>query len=254
MEFDALRESFIPPKFIGWREACERLEKIRRYLRESLEKRTALEILPARCFYIALLGEMLVLRVINDNELKICCPVPWYEDLGFVSLPTFSADAGKAPEFVGENKALKAVLKSFIGWQVFSKEVKEGCACGMNMWKTRDVSYEVLVNHAAVSGAGGVLIKQFFAIRSEDVKFRDEHFNNKNGRLKHPSNVLADANIIWVAENQIVFGENGVKISGAEPECAKEIYDHSKPGDSFSCGEKIFGLTKEMEEIYERSK
>lgn len=251
MEPEIFKESFVPPKFIGWREACERLEKIRRVLRDLLEKERALEFLPARCFYIALLGELLVLRMINDDKLN--CHVPWCENIGFVSLPTFSADVGKASEFVGENRALKAVLKSFIGWQVFSKEVKEGCACGMNMWKTRDVPYDVLVNHAAVSSAGGVFIKQFFAIRSEDAKFREEHFNNKNGKLRNLSNVLADANIIWVAENKIVFEEKGVKIADAKLECAKEIYDSQKPGDSFSCGEKIFGLTKEMEGIYEQS-
>lgn len=250
MELDVFKESFVPPKFIDWREACERLEKIRRGLRESLEKAQTLTLLPVRCLYLALLGELLVLRTINDDKFN--CPVPWYEDTGFVSLPTFSADAGKAAEFVGENKALKAVLKSFIGWQVFSKEVKEGCACGMNMWKTRDVPYEVCVNHVSTQAGGMVLARQFFAIRSEDAKFRDEHFNGKKGKLRNPSNVLADANIVWVAENQIVFEKNGVKISGAKLECAKEIYDHSKPGDFFSCGEKIFGLAKEMEEIYER--
>lgn len=251
MELEVFKESFVPPKFIDWREACERLEKIRRSLRELLEKETTLVALPARCFYIALLGEMLVLCMINDDKLN--CPVPWCEDIGFVSLPTLSADVGKAAEFVGENRALKAVLKSFIGWQVFSKEVKEGCACGMNMWKTRDVPYEVCVNHVSTQAGGMVLVRQFFAIRSEDAKFREEHFNGKNAKHRNPSNVLADTNIVWIAENQIVFEENCVKISGAKLECAKEIYDHSKSGDSFSCGEKIFGLAKEMEEIYERS-
>lgn len=247
MELEVLRESFVPPKFIDWREACERLEKIRRCLREQLAQETAIAFLPARCFYIALLGELLLLQTINDNALRVCCHVPWYEDIGFMSLPTFAADAGKAAEFVGTNSALKAILKSFLGWQIFSKEVKAGCACGFGMWKTRDVAYDVLVNHGAASRGRDILVKQFFAIRSEDAKFRNEHFNNKNGKLRNPSNVLADANIIWVAENKMAISADSVKISGTRLDSAKEIYDISQPGDSFSCGEKILELTKEME-------
>ena len=251
MELNVFKESLAPPKLVGWRESLEKLESVRRGLRDLLEKEQAPEFLPAQCFYIALLGELLVLKVVNDDRLN--CPVPWNEETGFVSPPTFSADAQKAAELVGENAGLKSILKSFCGWQIFSREVKEGCACGAGMSKMRDVPYEVLVNHGATSDRNGVLIKQFFAIRSDDAKFLSWHFNNKNGKHRKPSDVLADTNIVWVAENQLVFLKNRVALSGAKLESAKEIYDNEKPGDSFSCGEAILGLSKEMEDIYERN-
>jgi len=252
MAADILKESFLPPKFVGWRESIERLEKIKRDLRGELAKSNGLEFLPSWCLFLALLGEIMVLKTVNDGKLN--CPLPWNEEIRFPSPPSFSADAKKSAEFAGENPKLQAILKSFSGWQVFSKEIKEGCACGLSAFKTRDVAYDVLVNHIVVADGQGVLVKQLFAIRSDDRLFLSEHFNDKNGRKNDFSRVLPDANIVWLSENRVEIAGNQVKLASLKLANAKEIYDPAKPGDTFVCGEQAMEFSKEMEEIYERSK
>lgn len=246
------RESFVPPKLVGWRESVERLEKIKQGLRGELAKSSSLEFLPSWCLYLALLGEIMVLKTVNDGKLN--CPLPWNEEIGFPSPPTFVADAKKSAEFAEKNSKLQAILKSFSGWQTFSKEIKEGCACGLSAWKTRDVAYDVLVNHIVVADGQGILVKQLFAIRSEDRLFLSEHFNGKSGRKNDFSKVLPDANIVWLSENRVEIAESQVKLASLKLASAKEIYDPAKPGDTFSCGEQAVEFSKEMEEIYERSK
>jgi len=186
-----LREIDLKPvEFFDYNESINRLKSI-------LESG-----LPANCSTIGnaisaiLKAQVKVLEYLNDRHLN--CPVPWDKRTGLPSHPSMVADAQKYVKFFQCSEDLKSVLNSFFGWSLFAEE-KLICCCGGSLLKPRNVSFDVMLNHALrveqIDGDYFLVVKQLVGVRCSNRGHLKNHYNF--GKMSH---VMDDLSMIFIDE------------------------------------------------------
>ncbi len=165
---------------------------------ESIVKlRNILGAVPANfSCVLALKAQLKVLEYLNDQHFN--CPVPWDKRIGLPSHPSMVADAQKYTEFFSCSEDLKSILNSFLGWSLFAKE-ELLCCCGGSLLKPREVSLEVMLNHALKVDKIGddyfLIVKQLVGVKCGNRGHLKNHYNF--GRM---SQVVDELSMIFVSE------------------------------------------------------
>lgn len=213
--------SFAPAKFIPYQEAVEKLEIIKEKLCSVLSNKEYL--LPIWCLYGGIIGAINSIRKLNDDVFS--CHIPWDEEINFMSLPSFAADAQNGGEMLlTENKTATIVLSSFVGWQNLMNQ-KFVCWC---RGKKSQFIYEILIHHQLIKEKDGFKVYELMGIHSENKNFIQHHFHFLTDNIEYPyyeqSKSIPDTNIIWRQRNKISFRHNfDISIEDFMSEAAVEI-------------------------------
>lgn len=174
-----------PIKFLDYQESIARIKDI-------LE----IDMSGSSTVTLVLKAQMKVLEYLNDRHLN--CPIPWDKRTGLPSHPSMVADAQKYTKFFQCSEGLKSLLDSFLGWSLFAKE-ELSCCCGGSLLKPRNVSFDVMLNHALrVDQIGGdyfLVVKQLVGVRCSNRGHLKNHYN-----FGQMSQVLDDLSMIFIAE------------------------------------------------------
>lgn len=145
---------------------------------------------------LLLKAQMKVLGYLNDQHVN--CPVPWDKRTGLPSHPSMIADAQKYVKFFQCSAGFKSVLDSFLGWSLFAEE-KLLCCCGGSLLKPRNVSFDVMLNHALRADRIGydyfLVVKQLVGVRCNNKGHLKNHYNF--GKM---SQVMDDLSMIFIVE------------------------------------------------------
>lgn len=189
----------LEPEFVNYKEAARRLEGIG----ECFESGKLSRLTPDE-WYPAFLLELLVSAqrdtLYRANDEHISCPVPWSAETGFPSHPTMIADAGQFAKLSDCPEFQKPLINSFVSWTLFSGETVS-CCCGRGL---REIAAEIVLNNVLGAADGGLLIKQFIGIRSDDVNHLRGHYGESSRQSKASGN-------IWVVYEAESIAETGGK-------------------------------------------
>lgn len=174
-----------PVEFVDYRESIKKIEGIL-----AASENSSIIVLLLR-------AQLEVLHYLNDNHFN--CPVPWDKRTGLPSHPSMIADAQKYPKIFQCSEVLKSILDSFLDWSLFAKE-ELLCCCGGSLLKPRQVSFDVMLNHALrvdkIDGDHCLIMKQLVGVRCSNRGHLKNHYN-----FGQMSQVLDDLLMIFVAES-----------------------------------------------------
>lgn len=181
-----LKEVYLKPiEFLDYQESIARIKNI-----------LGVDMSGSNTVTLILKAQMKVLEYLNDNHLN--CPVPWDKRTGLPSHPSMVADAGKYTKLFQCSDGLKSVLDSFLGWSLFARE-ELLCCCGGSLLKPRNVSFDIMLNHALrVDQIGDdyfLVVKQLVGVRCSNKWHLKNHYN-----FGQMSQVLDDLSMIFVGE------------------------------------------------------
>lgn len=184
-----------PIEFLDYKKSIDKLKNILK-----------IELPGSDVITLVLKAQAKVLEHLNDENFN--CPVPWDKRTSLPSHPSMVTDAQKYAEFFKCSAGLKSVLDSLLGWSLFAKE-ELLCCCGGSLLKPRDVSFDVVLNHALridrVGNNSFLVIKQFVGVRCNNRRHLKNHYNF--GRM---SQVIDDLSIIFIAEAGFRLTLNGI--------------------------------------------
>lgn len=173
---------------ISYKEALERIRKLRTFLVAELNKLDRDSLSKGNFFWLstyilALSAQEMMISSVNDG--LIASDIPWDSQ---VNIPSTSATVGDATSYAErlsdpKDHFLKALLLSFSGWTLLSTEKKE-CACGKG--KLQDISVDVLVNTAlrVEPNSNQLSLAFFVGVQSDDQEHLKCHYSYKETRSR----------------------------------------------------------------------
>lgn len=193
---------------------------------------------PFASFCLALWAHTKVLRHLNDAHLH--SPVPWNMETDFPSHPSIAADISKYSQCFQANQTLTAVLNSFSGWTLFSKEKTE-CGCGMT--EAKEINLEIVLNHViSIDHEHGLCIKEFIGVRSDNPKFLKKHYKPiSESRIDQNLYIISLSGIYISLQDLVNFCEKkeSFQLKTTESVKMKEFNDRE-------FRKRLFDLTKEI--------
>lgn len=208
--------SFLLPK-----EAIIRLDEIIGQFKAKIAGNSSVNLLASHIFCLALEAQKKILDHLNDDNFY--CQVPWDLRTGLPSHPSLAADAVKYSELFEVSSQLKALLNSFSGWSLFTKETKK-CHC-MVKGKTIEVGINIFVNTLLKADSDGLKIKLLFGVKSDVDGYIEQHWHLK--KSEYESKVADDLYIIFSCENVISFAGENLALQPVSFHCVELLFSIS---------------------------
>lgn len=202
-----------PIEVLNYNDSIEKLQGITERVNGGAGEINLSESLPFFCFLAALKAQLKVLKYLNDEYLN--CALAWDARTGLPSHPSIIADVGSYIKHFEPKGVLGIVLRSFLGWTLFSAE-NLMCACGRG-FSLRQIKIDVMLNHAVRVEADNLVIKQFLGIKCDDPGHLKHHYDVT--KLSQRDN---DLHLIWTCENQVEL-KDGLEIKSVKTLQSKQF-------------------------------
>ncbi len=187
-------------RILGWRDSILRLEETVGKFERGLMEFAGEAFLPFVSFFLLLSAQFKALESLNDEYLN--CGLAWDERTGLPSHPSIIADGQTYRRLFKPDGILDAVLASFSGWILLSRE-QLFCCCGKKFrgpLKDRNVEIDVLLNHIlSFDDEKGFVVKQLVGIKCGDPEHLEHHYDFKKQSRRDDG-----LYIIWLCENRLI--------------------------------------------------